>query len=110
MHAQKLDISLGVVLRGAIPWHEIGHTDAQLFFDDLVAQRQLLFEVIDVVVPLLDMKLSPVFLALKVDLLKIQQVLIVLDVNLLYLLLEQLMLVFLQHFVPDGLHLDKCSS
>ena len=58
-----------------------------------------------VVVSLLNVELRSVLLPLEVDLLQIQQVLVVLHVYLLDLLLQQLLLVVLQHLAPVGLHL-----
>lgn len=60
-----------------------------------------------VVVPLLDVKLSPILLPLEIDLLEVEQVLIVLDVNLFDLLLEHLLLVVLDQLVPMMLHVSQ---
>lgn len=58
-----------------------------------------------VVVSLLYVELRAVLLPLEVDLLQIKEVLVVLHVYLLDLLLQQLLLVVLQHLAPMGLHL-----
>jgi hypothetical protein len=58
-----------------------------------------------VVVSLLYVELRAVLLPLKVDLLQIEQVLVVLHIYLLDFLLQQLLLVVLQHLAPVGLHL-----
>lgn len=83
--------------------HEVGDAEAELLLDDFVPEGELLLEVLDVVVPLLDVELRPVLLPLEVDLLQIQQVLVVLDINLFDLLLEELLLVLLEEAGALGL-------
>jgi hypothetical protein len=84
---------------GPISGHKVSHTYAELLLNNFVPECQLLFEVINIVVPLLNVKLGPVFLPLEVDLLQVQQMLIVLHIDLLDLLLKHLRLIVLNQFV-----------
>ena len=60
---------------------------------------------INVVVPLLDVKLSSILFSPEVSLLQIEEMLMVLHVDLFNLLLEHLLLIVLNHFVSLLFHL-----
>jgi hypothetical protein len=63
--------------------------------------------VIYVVVPLLDVELGPVLLPLEVDLLQVKEMLVILHIDLFNFLLQHLLLIVFQHFVPLLLHFHK---
>ena len=60
---------------------------------------------INIVVPLFDVKLGSILFPLEINLLQVEEVLIVLHIYLFNFLLKHLLLVVLYHFVPLLLHL-----
>lgn len=69
LHAQNLHTALSRDQGCAVGRHEVADTNAQLLLDQLVSQRQLLFQLPNVVVPLLDMEFGAILLSLEIDLL-----------------------------------------
>jgi hypothetical protein len=78
LHSQ--DVKAIITISGIVnvtTWHEIGNAEAKLFFYDSVSKRKLFLQMLNVVISLLNVKLSPIFLSFDINLLKIKQMLIV---------------------------------
>ena len=65
---------------------------------------------INVVVSLLDVEVSPILLPLKVNVFQIKQVLIVMDIDCFYFLLNRFLLVVLQQLRASSFHLLQLAT